>query len=77
MAMMAGLEGHDGLARSHIALQQAPHGEWLLHVGSDFLQARASARAVGWNGRIFLIASRTLIVQIERDSGLRLLLAAL
>ena len=27
-----GLEGHDGLARAHIALQQTPHGDRLRHV---------------------------------------------
>ena len=32
--------------------------------------------AVGWNGRIFLMASRARLSRLERDSGLRLLLAA-
>ncbi len=31
--------------------------------------------AVGWKGRIFLIASRARLSRLKRDSGLRLLLA--
>ena len=32
------LEGHDRFARSHVALQQTPHGAGRLHVGGDFFQ---------------------------------------
>ncbi len=69
------LEGHDGLARSHIALQQTPHGGRLLHVGGNFLE-HALLRRGGMEGQNLLDGFARPVVQLERDSGLRLLLAA-
>ena len=71
-----GLEGHDGLARSDVALQQSPHGEGLFHVGGDFLEHALLGRR-GMEGQNLLDGLPHPIVQAERDSGLRLLLAAL
>ena len=69
------LEGHDGLARSHIALQQTPHGKRLFHVGRDFLE-HALLRRRGMERQNLFDRLAGAIVQAERDSGLRLLLAA-
>ena len=71
-----GLEGHDRFARSHIALQQPPHGARRLHVGGDFFQHALLGRR-RMKRQYLLNRLANGIVKLERDSGLRLLLAAL
>ena len=71
-----GLEGHNGLARSDVALQQTPHGRRLFHVGGDFFE-HALLRRRGMERQDLLDRFARPIVQGESNSGLRLLLAAL
>ncbi len=66
-------EGHDSLARSDIALQQAAHGDRFFHVGRNFLE-HALLRGGGMERQDLLDRFAGTIVQAERDSGLRLLL---
>ena len=70
------LESHDGLARSDVALQEPPHGERLFHVGGDFLQHPLLGHR-GMEGKNLLDGLPHLVVQTERDPGLRLLLSPL
>jgi len=71
-----GLEGHDRFARSHIALQQTPHGAGRLHVGGDFFQHSLLGRR-RMKRQYLLNRLANAVVKLKGDSGLRLLLAAL
>ena len=71
-----GFECDQGLARSHVALQQTAHGIGLLHVRRDFLE-RSLLRSGGMKRQNFLYCFPHGIIQFESNSGLRLLLAAL
>ena len=69
------LKSHDRFARSHVSLQQPPHGKRLLHVGGDFLQ-HPLLRRRGMERKDLLDGFAHAVVQAERDSGLGFLLAA-
>ena len=71
-----GLKRHNRLARSHVALQQTPHRIRRLHIGGDFLQHPLLRRGrMKW--QYLLNRMPHAIVQLKRDSGLRLLLPPL
>ncbi len=70
-----GFEGHDRLARAHIALQQATHGKRFFHIGSDLFQ-HPLLRPRGMERKNFFYRGAHAIIQPERDAGLCLLLAA-
>ena len=67
------LEADNCLARSHVPLQQTPHGIRLLHVGSNFLQ-HPLLRGRGMKWQNLLDRRSHPIVETERYSGLRFLL---
>src|SRR5439155_7058171 len=71
-----GFEGHQGLSRTHIALQKPPHWRRLLHVPGNFLQrALLRSRRMEWQDSLDCFAN--FLVQLKSNSGLRLLLATL
>src|SRR5437899_3266416 len=69
-------EAYNRLARSHIALQQTPHGIRLLHISGNLSQhPLLGSRRMKWQD--FLDRRTNAPIQTERDSSLRLLLPAL
>src|SRR5450755_1773076 len=70
------LESDNRLARSHVALQQSPHGARHLHVGGDFFQDFfLRRRRMKW--QYFLNRLSNAAVKPKRDSRLCLPLATL
>ena len=68
-------ETYNRLARSHIALQQTPHGIRLLHIRGNLLKhTLLGSRRM--KRQDFLDRSTNATIQAERDSSLRLLLPA-
>ena len=63
-----GLQGDDGFARAHIALQQAAHGTGLAHVGDDFAEG-AFLRRGGMEGQHFADGFADFVGGGERDAG--------
>ena len=70
-----GLKGDDGFARSHVALQQTPHGAGRLHVGGDFFQ-HSLLGGGGMKRQYLLDRLAHAAAKMKGDSGLRLLLPA-
>ena len=70
------LEPHNRLARSHISLQQTPHGIRLLHVRGNLFQHPLLRRS-GMKRQNLLDRRPHPVVQPECDPRLRLLLAPL
>ncbi len=69
------LEADNGLPRSHLPLQQTPHGIRLLHVRSNFLQYPLLCGR-GMKGQYLLDRRSHPIIEAERYPGLGFLLAA-
>ena len=70
------LEPHDRLTRTHVTLQQTPHRIRLFHIRRNLFQ-HALLRCRGMKGQNLLDCGPHPVVQLKRDSGLRLLLAPL
>ena len=63
-----GLQGDDGFAGAHVALQQAAHGTGLAHVGDDFAQG-ALLRRRGMEGQHLADGFADLVGGGEADAG--------
>src|SRR4029077_5771527 len=71
-----GLESNDSFSGANIALQETAHGMRLLHVvGNLFQNPLLRWRGMEWQN--FLDGLAHAVVELEGDSGLRFLLAAL
>ena len=70
------LKADDGLPRTHVSLQQTPHGMRLLHVVGDLFQ-HPLLRGCRMKWQNFLDRLPHPVVQAKNDACLRLLLAAL
>src|SRR5437667_9866114 len=69
-------EGNQGLARSNVALQQAPHRKRLLHVAGNFLQrALLSIGRMKRQDSFDRLTHR--VTELKCNASLRLLLATL